>query len=111
MAPDENNYQKEEAKRKAEERRIWRESLASTAVGWELALPIFGGVILGQVVDRFIGTTYIFTIGLLLFGIISGYYNLAKTIQRIKSEKTNFDNKVEYKKFEEDEIDDIDELW
>ena len=111
MAPDENNHRNEETERKAEERRIWRESLASISVGWELALPIFGGVILGQLIDRFIGTTYIFTMGLLLFGIASGYYNLAKTIQRIKSKKTNFDGKVEYKKFEEDEIDDIDELW
>ena len=111
MALDENDYQKKEAIRKAEERRIWRESLASISVGWELALPIFGGVILGQLIDRFIGTTYIFTIGLLLFGIASGYYNLAKTIQRIKSEKKNYDGKVEYETFEEDEIDDIDELW
>ncbi|MCD4751761.1 MAG: AtpZ/AtpI family protein [Anaerolineaceae bacterium] len=111
MALDENNYQNEEAKRKAEERRIWRESLASISVGWELALPMFGGVILGQLIDRFIGTTYIFTIGLLLFGIVSGYYNLARAIQRIKSEKKNIDGEVEYKKFEEDELDDIDELW
>jgi len=111
LALDENNYRNEEAKRKAEEHRIWRESLASISVGWELALPMFGGVILGQVIDRFIGTTYIFTIGLLLFGIVSGYYNLARAIQRIKSEKKNIDGEVEYQKFEEDELDDIDELW
>ena len=72
---------------------------------------MFGGVILGQVIDRFIGTTYIFTIGLLLFGIVSGYYNLARAIQRIKSKKKNINEKVEYKKFEEDEVDDIEELW
>ena len=62
---------------------VWREALASTSLGWELALPIFGGVLLGHFVDRWLGTGYVFTLGLLALGIISGYYNLLTFVQRL----------------------------
>ena len=101
----------EAEERKNEERRIWRESISSISLGWELAIPIFAGVISGQLLDRFLGTTYIFTLGLLLLGIISGYYNVGKAIQRVKQDKKG---EVKYIKFEEEIIeddDDVDEEW
>ena len=74
---------------------VWREALASTSLGWELALQ-FGptiltpvqfklhlGVLLGHFVDRWLGTGYVFTLGLLALGIISGYYNLLTFVQRL----------------------------
>ncbi|NSW53570.1 MAG: AtpZ/AtpI family protein [Anaerolineae bacterium] len=84
--------------------RLWRESFAAISLGWELALPIFGGVLIGHFLDRFLGTVHIFTIGLLLLGIGSGYYNLAKAIQRLK-EKPRKHNYIEY--IEDDEADDV----
>ena len=98
--------------KKAAEQRVWRESLASISLGWELALPIFGGVILGRLLDRFLGTTYIFTIGLLLLGIISGYYNIAKLIQKLKRNTKKKEGKPVYIKFEdEDNYDEIEDQW
>lgn len=52
-----------------------------TALGWELALPIFGGALIGYLIDRQWNTQYGFTIGLLLLGIALGYYNLYKHIE------------------------------
>ena len=63
---------------------LWREALLAMTIGWEIALPIFGGVLLGQLLDRLLQTTYIFTIGLLFAGIAMGYYNLARLIQRLQ---------------------------
>lgn len=63
---------------------LWREALLAMTIGWELAIPIFAGVLLGQLLDRVLQTTYIFTIGLLFAGIAMGYYNLARLIQRLQ---------------------------
>jgi F0F1-type ATP synthase assembly protein I len=62
---------------------IWREALRATSLGWDLALPIFGGVLIGYLVDHALGTTYIFTLGLLFLGIGTGFYNVLRSIQRL----------------------------
>ena len=56
------------------------------SLGWDLAVPIFGGVLLGYALDRWLQTRYIFTVGLLFMGIAISYYNLARFIQRIDRE-------------------------
>lgn len=61
---------------------LWREALLATTLGWELALPMFAGVLGGYFLDRWLGTDYIFTLGLLFMGIGMGYYNLMRVIQR-----------------------------
>jgi F0F1-type ATP synthase assembly protein I len=63
---------------------LWREALLAMTIGWEIALPIFAGVLLGQLLDRLLQTTYIFTIGLIFAGIAMGYYNLVRLIQRLQ---------------------------
>jgi len=63
----------------------WREALAVTSLGWDLALPIFGGVLLGHLLDRQLDTGYGFTLGLLVLGIGTGFYNVARSIQRIEA--------------------------
>lgn len=53
-----------------------------TSLGWELAFPIFAGTFLGYQVDRYIiGENYTFTLILLFFGIIAGYYSLYRVIE------------------------------
>lgn len=52
-----------------------------TSLGWELAVPIFGGVLIGYQIDRLLRTQYIFTLVLLFLGIFTGYYNLYKRIE------------------------------
>lgn len=66
-----------------QEQDIWREALRSTSLGWDLALPIFGGVLLGHLLDRALGTSYVFTLGFLLLGIATGFYNVIRSIQRM----------------------------
>jgi len=61
----------------------WRQALTAISLGWDLALPIFGGVLLGHLLDRWLGTGHIFTLGLLMLGIGVGYFNVARFIQRI----------------------------
>jgi F0F1-type ATP synthase assembly protein I len=62
---------------------IWREALRATSLGWDLALPIFAGVLIGYLLDSTLGTTYVFTLGLLLLGIAAGFYNVIRSIQRL----------------------------
>lgn len=56
-------------------------NISLTTLGWELALPIFGGVLLGYHIDNNTpGSGYTFTFLLLVIGIFVGYYNLYKYI-------------------------------
>ena len=51
------------------------------SLGWELALPIFAGALIGYLIDRQFNTQYFYSIGLLLLGIGIGYYNIYKYIE------------------------------
>ena len=63
----------------------WRDALATTSLGWDLAVPIFGGVLLGHLLDRQLGTGYAWTLGLLLLGVFTGFYNVLRSIQRVEA--------------------------
>jgi len=58
-------------------------SAMTTSLGWDLALPIFGGALLGHLLDRRLDTSYAFTLGLLVLGIFTGFYNVMRSIQRV----------------------------
>lgn len=79
---------------------FWQDALPALTVGWNLAVPIFGGVLLGYFLDKWLGTGYIFTIGLLVLGIFVGFYMLARTIQRLdrQSKEEQEEKKELYKK-------------
>lgn len=55
---------------------LWREAFRAINLGWELALPIFGGVLAGHYLDRWLDTGYTFTLGLLTLGVAAGFYNV-----------------------------------
>lgn len=61
----------------------WRDARVAMSLGWDLALPIFGGTLLGHFLDRWLQTRYVFTLGLLVLGIGSGFYNVARTIRHV----------------------------
>ena len=63
---------------------LWREGLRALTLGWDLAVPIFSGVLLGSLMDRWLGTGHLFTLGLLMLGVMISYYNLGRVIQRLK---------------------------
>jgi F0F1-type ATP synthase assembly protein I len=64
---------------------LWREALRVANLGWDLAVPIFGGVLLGHFLDRRLGTGYVFTLGLLLLGVGTGFYNVFRAVQRLEA--------------------------
>lgn len=64
---------------------FWYEALRYTTLGWELALPIFGGVLGGYYLDRWLGTKPTFTLGLLTLGLGASAYNIWRFIQRLEA--------------------------
>ena len=56
--------------------RFWRQVARMTSIGWSTVLPIAGGVLLGHFLDQRTGTKYVWTIGLLVGGIMVAFYNL-----------------------------------
>jgi predicted F0F1-ATPase subunit len=80
---------------------LFREALQATTLGWELAIPIFGGVLIGYFLDKLLGTGHIFTLGLLFMGVMVGYYSLWRFIRRLDrksdpgSEQTGDEEKKE----------------
>lgn len=55
-------------------------NISLTTLGWELALPIFGGALFGYYLDKTLNIQYALTVILLITGIFMGYYNLIKLI-------------------------------
>lgn len=62
---------------------LLREGTEVLAVGWDLAVPIFGGVLFGHFLDQRLRTRYTFTLGLLVLGVVIGYFNLSRLIWRL----------------------------
>ena len=60
------------------------DTLAATSLGWDLALPIFGGVLLGHFLDSRWGTAPALTIGLLVLGIVVGFLNIWRFVRRLE---------------------------
>lgn len=69
--------------------RIWRTALSAINLGWEMALPIFLGVLLGNYLDKITNDRYNLTISLLLFGIFIGFYNYSRVIKKLTPEDEN----------------------
>ena len=56
--------------------RFWRQVANMTSLGWSTVLPIVGGIMLGHYIDQRTGGKYVWTIGLLVGGIMIAFYNL-----------------------------------
>ena len=65
----------------SQKKKIIVNNVSLTTLGWELALPIFGGALLGYYLDKSLNTNHLLTLVLLLAGIFMGYYNLIKLIE------------------------------
>ena len=62
---------------------LLREGMGVLTIGWDLAVPIVGGVLLGHFLDQWLGTGYTFTLGLLVLGVMIAYFNLSRLIRRL----------------------------
>lgn len=72
---------------------FWREALRVISLGWDMAIPIFAGVLAGHFLDRWFATRYIFTLGLLILGIFISYYILARVIKEQNQKDESPDDK------------------
>ena len=70
---------------------LYREALIAMSLGWDLAVPIFGGALGGYFLDRWLNTGHIFTMGLIFFGIAVSYYNLVRFIRRQDEKAKRFE--------------------
>jgi predicted F0F1-ATPase subunit len=61
---------------------FWKHVANMTSVGWSTVLPIAGGVLLGHYLDRYTGSKYVWTVGLLVGGIMVAFYNLYHILTR-----------------------------
>ena len=66
--------------------RFWKHVANMTSIGWSMVLPIAGGVLLGNYLDRRTGSEYVWTVGLLVGGIMIAFYNLYHILTREMSE-------------------------
>lgn len=82
---------------------LWRASLQAMSLGWDLAVPIFGGVLLGHLLDRWLATGYMFTLSLLILGIGVGYYNVVRFIRRVDS--LSVEETMQEQKKEDEQVD------
>jgi predicted F0F1-ATPase subunit len=62
--------------------RFWRQVANMTSIGWSTTLPIAGGVLLGHYLDQRAGEGYVWTVGLLVGGIMVAFYNLYHILTR-----------------------------
>jgi len=77
---------------------LWREAILATSLGWDLALPIIGGTVIGYFLDRWLETGHTFTLGLLFLGIVISYYNLWRFIRRVdRKSEADYDKSGEGK--------------
>lgn len=70
---------------------FWGEAFTALSLGWELAVPIFGGVLIGYALDQWLSTGHIFTLGLLAFGVFAGFYSLWRFHKRFESAQNEND--------------------
>jgi len=66
---------------------LLREGMGVLTIGWDLAIPIVGGVLIGHALDRWLSTGYTFTLGLLVLGVMGAYYNLLRLIHRLNNDR------------------------
>jgi ATP synthase protein I len=55
---------------------FWRLVAVMSSLGWSLVVPIVGGALLGNYLDRITGQEFTWTIGLLFGGVALSLYNL-----------------------------------
>lgn len=77
--------------------------LRASSIGWEIALPIVGGPVLGYFIDRHFGTGATFTLILLGVGLSFSVISLVRFIQY---EFTLMEREKEEKKAKQDDYHD-----
>jgi hypothetical protein len=56
--------------------KFWHLVARMSSLGWTLVLPIAGGALLGNYLDKATGKEFVWTVGLLFGGVAMSLYNL-----------------------------------
>ena len=56
--------------------KFWRLVGQMSSLGWSMVIPIVGGALLGNYLDKVTGQEFIWTVGLLFGGVAMALYNL-----------------------------------
>lgn len=72
---------------------MWQEAIRATSLGWELAAPIFMGVLAGHFLDGRFESGYIFTVSLLFVGALAGLYNVWRFADRMERRRRAYEQK------------------
>jgi len=56
--------------------KFWRLVAKMSSLGWSMVIPIVGGALLGNYLDKVTGQEFIWTVGLLFGGVAMSLYNL-----------------------------------
>lgn len=70
---------------KDESWKLTHRDFRASSLGWEIAIPIVGGPVLGQFLDRKFGTGIDLTLIFLVLGIMAGTYYLLRYIEYEKA--------------------------
>lgn len=57
------------------------DALGALSLGWDLGVPICGGTVLGHFLDRHFQMGHVFTLGLMVLGVMVGFYNVGRRIR------------------------------
>lgn len=64
-----------------------------TQVGISMLVPPFVGLYIGSWIDKWLGTKAIFSIILLILGVVSGFFNTYKLIMAANKDKKKGDDR------------------
>jgi ATP synthase protein I len=70
--------------KKQPDRSAWYIAARAMSLGWDLALPVFAGVLLGYGLDRRLETRPFFALGLMMLGVFVGFYNMLRSVRRVE---------------------------
>jgi predicted F0F1-ATPase subunit len=76
--PEKPSFQIPE-QRNGASRNFWHLAAEATMLGWNLAVPIVGGVLLGRYLDDMWGQEFTWTLTLLLLGVLVAFNYLYTT--------------------------------
>lgn len=100
-----SNQEQDPLKRKYQSRLSGRD-LRASSIGWEIALPIVGGTVIGYLIDQRYQTGVTFTLGLLFFGLVISIMSLIRfivyefsLIREKEEEDKQKDDQIEHRKY------------
>lgn len=100
-----SNQERDPLKRKYQSNLSGRD-LRASSIGWEIALPIVGGTVIGYLIDQRYQTGVTFTLGLLFFGLVISVMSLIRfivyefsLIREKEEEEKHKDDRNEHKEY------------